>query len=141
MQITTCLLVLCNQSGAESCQSVSSLSAYEHLYFDLELFESDLPLQFLSYLVYLVVDLNQAFIGCGLSWKLKISLTKVKRKRTINITKLNLLAQMIFLVFANFYLHHDLDFCRAFLKNCQICLLDFHRTKNQMDFCIKIWLN
>ena len=50
MQITTCLLVLCNQSGAESCQSVSSLSAYEHLYFDLELFELELPLQFLSYL-------------------------------------------------------------------------------------------
>ena len=50
MQITTCLLVLFNQSGAESCQLVSSLSAYEHLYFDLELFESDLPLQFLSYL-------------------------------------------------------------------------------------------
>ena len=29
---------------------VSSLSAYEHLYFDMELFESELPLQFLSYL-------------------------------------------------------------------------------------------
>ena len=41
MQITTCLLVSCNQSGA---------AAYEHLYFDLELFEPDLPLQFLSYL-------------------------------------------------------------------------------------------
>ena len=51
MQITTCLLVLFNQSGAESFQLVSSISAYEHLYFDLELFESDLPLQFLSYLV------------------------------------------------------------------------------------------
>ena len=34
MQITTCLLVLFSQSGAESCQLVSSLSAYEHLYFD-----------------------------------------------------------------------------------------------------------
>ena len=51
MQITTCLLVLFNQSGAESCQLISSLSAYDHLYFDLELFESDLPLRFLSYLV------------------------------------------------------------------------------------------
>ena len=50
MQITTCLLVLFNQSGAESCLLVSSLSAYEHLYFDLDLFESDLPLKFLSYL-------------------------------------------------------------------------------------------
>ena len=50
MQITTCLLVLCNQSGAESFQLVSSISAYEHLYFQLELFESDLPLQFLFYL-------------------------------------------------------------------------------------------
>ena len=48
--LTTCLLVLFNQSGAESCQLVSSLSAYEHLYFDLELFELDLPLQVLSYL-------------------------------------------------------------------------------------------
>ena len=28
-------------------QLVSSLSVYEHLYFDLELFESDMPLQFL----------------------------------------------------------------------------------------------
>ena len=37
MQISTCLLVLFNQSGAESCQLGSSLSAYEHLYFDLEL--------------------------------------------------------------------------------------------------------
>ena len=51
MQISTCLLVLFNLSGAESCQLVSSLSAYEHLYFDSELFESDLPLQFLSYLL------------------------------------------------------------------------------------------
>ena len=50
-QITTFLLVLYHHSGAESSQLVSSLSAYEHLYFDLELFESDLPLQFLSYLV------------------------------------------------------------------------------------------
>ena len=49
MQITTCLLVLCNQSGAESCQLVSSLFAYEHSCFGLELFESDLQLQFLSY--------------------------------------------------------------------------------------------
>ena len=56
MQITTCLLVLCNQSGAESCQSVSSLSAYEHLYFDLELFELELPLQFLSYLPTVLKD-------------------------------------------------------------------------------------
>ena len=55
MQITTCLLVLFNQSGAESCQLVSSLSAYEHLYFDLELFEADLPFQFLSYLAYTVI--------------------------------------------------------------------------------------
>ena len=39
---------LCNQSVS---QLVSSLSAYEHLYFDSELFESDLPLQFLSYLL------------------------------------------------------------------------------------------
>ena len=38
MQITTCLLVFCNQSGTESCQLVSTLSAYEHLYFDLELY-------------------------------------------------------------------------------------------------------
>ena len=29
MQITSCLLLLINQSGAESCQFVSSLSAYE----------------------------------------------------------------------------------------------------------------
>ena len=59
MQITT----LFNQSVAESCQLVSSLSAYEQLYFDLELFESDLPLQFLSYLdltllVFLLLGLN-----------------------------------------------------------------------------------
>ena len=38
MQITTSLLVLFNQFGAESYQLVSSLSAYEHLYFDLELY-------------------------------------------------------------------------------------------------------
>ena len=35
---------------SRNCQLVSFLSAYEHLYFDLELFESDLPVQFLSYL-------------------------------------------------------------------------------------------
>ena len=60
MQITNCLLLLFNQSGAESCKIVSSLSAYDdHLYFDLELFESDLPLQFLSYLV--VINVNTVF--------------------------------------------------------------------------------
>ena len=52
MQMTSCLPLLLNQSGAESCQLVSSLSAYERLYFGLELFESDLLLQFLFYLVY-----------------------------------------------------------------------------------------
>ena len=61
MQLTTYLLVLFNQSGAESCQLVSPLSAYEHLYFDLELFESDLQLQFISYLHLLVHNSSTFF--------------------------------------------------------------------------------
>ena len=42
---------LFNQSGVKSFQTVSSLSAYEHLYFGLELFESDLLSQILFYLL------------------------------------------------------------------------------------------